>query len=262
MKKNLLFILIFCITIKCYSESDKISYCKAIDNHINIRTEPNTNCKVLGQLFEDDVIKIYENKSLTDWYYCYIPKISDYGYCFKEYFEEYKPWFFEIISFLIQNDNFYYEMIINKNVKACPSNLVFLKNFDNCSEEVVYKILKIGIDNKLIYNSRNGGTTILSEIVIRNFNNITEYLLKETDEIKEINEVYTSYYGPPILFSVCNGNLEITELLLQYGADPNGKARNGQKMFYWIEDQINQGEYSEEIGKKLKNILLKYGYVE
>lgn len=52
------------------------------------------------------------------------------------------------------------------------------------------------------------------------------------------------------------------ELLLKYGANPNEPARNGEKMFYWINQKIEEGEYTEKEGTELRKILLKYGYIE
>ncbi len=59
---------------------------KAIDNNINIRVEPNTNCTVLGQLFYGDEIFVIDETGNKNWLYCFVPKIKNYAYCFSKYF--------------------------------------------------------------------------------------------------------------------------------------------------------------------------------
>jgi len=72
--------------VMCFSISLFAQVYKAIDNHINIRVEPNTNCPVLGQLFFNDEIFVINETANKDWFYCFVPKINNYAYCFSEYF--------------------------------------------------------------------------------------------------------------------------------------------------------------------------------
>lgn len=264
MKKIISKIIMFLFCIMAFSQEKKILYCKAIDNNINIRIEPNTNCQKLGQLFYNDVIKVYPEKSTQEWFYCFIPKINNYGYCYSEYFVKYVPSIDDIIGQLLEENSFYYEMIESGNVEKIYSNIIF----DLASEEIIkypeekiLKVLKYLLEKDLIYDSTQEGN-LLTECIILNYQTIVEFLLNETDSKDLINSTYTAYYGPPILFAVLRNYPEMLELLLKKGADPNVPARNNKKMFYWINQKIEESEYTEEEGNELRKILLKYGYVE
>ena len=264
MKKILSGIMVLLLCAMACSQEKAILYYKAIDNNINIRTEPNTKCQKLGQLFYNDVIKVYPEKSTKEWLYCFVPKINNYGYCYSEYFVIYEPFIYEIIGQLLEENPFYYEMVESGNVGETDSTDVFylsLETIIKYPEEKVFKLLKYLLEKKLIYDTTQEGN-LLTECVELNYLTIVEYLLDETDSKDLINSTYTSYYGPPILFAVLRNYPEMLELLLKKGADPNAPARNKEKMFYWINQKIEEGEYSEESGKVLRKILLKYGYVE
>lgn len=187
MKKRISIILVTIIlSFFTYAQETNIIYYKAIDNNINIRTEPNTNCKTLGQLFNDDVIKVYQDKSTKEWLYCYIPKIDNYGYCYSEYFERYKPWVLDIINNLLDKDSFYIDMVETGNVGHYYSNIIFNSHFtklEQYPEKDVLELLKFLYKYDLIYDSTQNGN-VLTECVKRNYLNIVEYLLNETDAKK------------------------------------------------------------------------------
>ncbi len=260
-KRKIILLLLLFHFFFIYGE-ENISYYKAIDNNINIRTAPNTKSNILGQLYKDDIIKVDFGNSTNKWLYGFIPKINAYGYCYAEFFDKYQPFFFQIVDELMDENQFYIQMVESGNVLNCVSYDIFNSRFtklEQYPEEKIMQLLKFGYKNNCFYDSTQSGN-VLTECVERNYLSITEYLLTETDSIEKINSTYTSYYGPPIFFAVLHNLPEMLELLLRYGADPNKTARNGERMFFWIESQIEENEYTEEQGNILKEILLKYGY--
>lgn len=144
------------------------------------------------------------------------------------------------------------------NFGKSPSYDIFTEKIEGSSEEKIIKLIRFAYKYNCIYD--NWETVLLTECVIRNYLKVTDYLLSETMQIEEINSMYSAYYGPPIFFPIVNGNIEMLELLLKYDANPNEPARNGEKMFYWINQQIEKEKYPETKGNELKEILLRYGY--
>lgn len=264
LKRRFILILLLIQCFLIFGKESNILYYKAIDNHINIRSAPNTKSSIQGQLFNDDIIKVYSEKSTQDWLYAFIPKIREFGYCYAEYFEKYQPFFFQIVNELLEENQIYIEMVESGNVLSCVANDIFNSKFtkiEQYPEKEILKILKLGYKYDCIYDSTQSGN-VLTECVDRNYLAVTEYLLNETDSINKINSIYTSYYGPPIFFAVLRNYPDMLELLLKHKANPNLAARNGEKMFYWIDLQIEEQEYSEKDGDLLKSILEKYGYTE
>ncbi len=80
-KKIFLLSFVMCLSTNLFAQ-----VYKAIDNHINIRVEPNTNCTIVGQLFYNDEIYVIDEASNKNWFYCFVPKINNYAYCFSDFF--------------------------------------------------------------------------------------------------------------------------------------------------------------------------------
>ena len=93
MKKKITILFLFFCTFSVFAqnlqfENNCISCYRAIDTKINIRKEPNTNSKILGQLSEPEIIYVNKEKSTKEWLFCYVPKINQLAYVFSEYFCE------------------------------------------------------------------------------------------------------------------------------------------------------------------------------
>lgn len=102
-------------------------------------------------------------------------------------------------------------------------------------------------------------TTLLIETVKENYYSCVEYVLKIEEYREEINKNWVQY-APPLYWSFRNGNKEITELLLQYGADPDFVNLYGLNAFDLIEELLKYNHITSETAEELKSVLIEYGY--
>lgn len=104
------------------------------------------------------------------------------------------------------------------------------------------------------------GTTLLIETTKKNVYEKVEYLLHKEEFRSEINDTWTQY-APPLFWAMMNGNIEISELLLSYGADPNFHTKSDNSSpFDALNDFVECNYISVEKSLSLKTLLVDYGY--
>lgn len=167
-------------------------------------------------------------------------------------------------------DNINY--FINNNIEAInklkkgeilPCNSVCsllhyeLKKYD---EDICLNVVKLAVEsNGNLQNSLDMSSPLI-ESCERNFYKLTDYLL--TTVAKEDINYPFSTFGPPLYYAIKNGNIELIELLLKNGADPNGKTSFDIDFMEHIDSFITNKTISEDTGEKIKKILINYGYTK
>lgn len=263
MKKKLfIFIIVHLFIGNLYSQqiTRNVNFEKcyiAIDNNINIRISPNINCKILGQLFENDEIFVYSDKSTNEWLYCYVPKINNFAYCYAQYFEE-KYYILDVVDDIINNQHDIILKLNTKKLGISPMNLILKKIINTYSEDDCIKIVNIAYNYGCNEDSLNENTSLLLSIN-KGYLNLLYYLLSKDEFVNTINEYYMGF-GTPLFYSIYNGNIELTELLLINGANPNVHTRYDWTMFETVDKALKKNNINNNTAIKIKNLLLKYGY--
>ena len=232
------------------------SYYFAIDDYINIRSEPSTKSKVLGKLFINDEIIVNQEKSSKEWFYCYIPKYDCVGYCFSTYFK-YKPFFNELIYGLIQNDKDSISIVESGNFQTICLDVLIKNYLSGITEKDCLKLIKIAYSSGCNYASRDD--TILIEAVKLNYFSIVDYLLS-IPEIKDEINIKKNQFAPPLFWALWNDNIDVVELLLKNGAEPNYETAYSTHAFDNILEFIEINRVQENNAKELREVLIKYGY--
>ena len=170
--------------IDLQAEYDCYTCYRAIQNGVNVRNEPNTHCKILGELSEGD--EIYVNKRFTvgRWLFCYVPKYDIIAYCSSRVVE-YKPFIYEIIKDLIHNKQEAVEMVNAKNVQDYPLDLLLSSYLKDENEECCLRIARLAYDCGCDYDSDK--STSLIQAANRNFYKLMEFLLSKDEFMEEIN---------------------------------------------------------------------------
>lgn len=231
-------------------------YYYAIDDYINIRSEATTQSKVLGKLFVNEEIVVNKDESTKEWLYCYVPKYDCVGYCYSAYFR-YKPFFNELVADLIQNDKTAISMVESGKIQPICLDILIKNYLSTINEENCLKIIKMAYSSGCNYSSRDD--TILIEAVKLNYFSIVEYLLSIPGIKEEIN-TKNNQFAPPLFWALWNGNIDIVELFLKNGADPNYETAYSTKAFDNILEFIEINRIQENKAKQLRDILKKYGY--
>ncbi len=248
MKKSCIFIIL-CLFVKlAYSDCYR-----AIDNKIKIRKEPNTKSKVLGQLFKDDEVYVYESKSTDEWFYCYAPRLKKEGYCNSKYFVI-KQNFISIIDELVNDNPEYLNMISKNQIENAYIEDVFEK-ISSYSEATQLKIIKLAYENGCSLFG-NSSTALIEAVRINNYL-IVEYLLS-FDEGKELLDVKHNMFARPLFYALYNGNEKIAELLLKNGADPSLTTAYSDSMEDMLQEWLKNGHLTKEKEIELKSLLEKY----
>jgi len=152
--------------------------------------------------------------------------------------EKQLPEFEDYLEAFINNDESAIENLKKGEIAPCESVSSLIQYYlQDKDEDTCIHIVKLALDNKL-----------------------TEYLLK-TDEKKYINHP-ASQYAPALFWAMMNKNLELVELLLKNGADPNGDTAYSPNYMVEIDDSIDEKRMTPETGKKMKELLIQYGYKE
>lgn len=254
---NIVFFIVFCLFSNELTDQSDFQICYyAIDNNINIRLEPNTKSKVLGQLFEDEEIYVNLERSSKDWLFCYIPKINQVGYCSAKFFD-YKPYFEDIIPSLIENDESVIKKIKQGHVIPSFIDTIISKQLMNKDEETCLYIISFVYENGCNKSSFN--STALIEAAKLNYSSVVKYLLEKKEFKEEINEK-RNQFAQPLYFALWKGNIEIAEMLLKNGANPNNLTVYFDTMFDSIDFAVNNDAISYKKGAELKDLLIKYGY--
>ena len=242
--------------IDLQAEYDCYTCYRAIQNGVNVRNEPNTHCKILGELSEGD--EIYVNKRFTvgRWLFCYVPKYDIIAYCSSRVVE-YKPFIYEIIKDLIHNKQEAVEMVNAKNVQDYPLDLLLSSYLKDENEECCLRIARLAYDCGCDYDSDK--STSLIQAANRNFYKLMEFLLSKDEFMEEIN-VMNNAFGTPLFTALYNGNYRIAHLLLKNGANPNIQTIYDWTMFDTIDAAVKKGRTTPETASTLKELLLAYGY--
>ncbi|QTQ10854.1 ankyrin repeat domain-containing protein [Treponema parvum] len=227
---------------------------RAIDNNINIRQEPTTKSKTLGQLFKDDEIYVNPQKSNSEWFFCYIPKIDKIAYCSSRYFVL-KPTFLSQIPNFINNTDETVLKLQKGYIQPCEA-IVSLFNSNNLSESDCLKLVQIAYDNGGNLHTAMDVSSPLIEACRLGYYSVVKYLI--TIDKKYINWEW-SQYGPPIYWAIQLGRIDIIELLLQNGANPNYFFQ-GKNLFGHIDELVEDSILSKKNAEEIKTVLIKYGY--
>ena len=242
--------------IDLQAEYDCYTCYRAIQNGVNVRNEPNTHCKILGELSEGD--EIYVNKRFTvgRWLFCYVPKYDIIAYCSSRVVE-YKPFIYEIMKELIRNDYEAVEMVKNYYVQTYPLDLLLSNYLKDQDEETCLRIVKLAYDCGCDYNSDK--STCLIQAANRNFYKLMEYLLSKEEFLEEI-DIMNNAFGTPLFTALYNGNYNLARLLLENGADPNIWTIYDWTMADTINAAVKKGKATPETAARLKELILSHGY--
>ena len=238
------------------AEYDCYTCYRALQNGVNVRNEPNTHCKILGELSEGDEIFVNKRFTVGRWLFCYVPKYDIIAYCSSRVVT-YKPFIHEIIKELIRNDYEAIEMVKNEYVQTYPLDLLLSNYLNNQDEETCMRIVKLAYDCGCDYDSDK--STCLIQAANRNYYKLIEYLLSKEEFLDEINTMNNAF-GTPLFTALYNGNYNIARLLLENGADPNIWTIYDWTMFDTINAALKKEKITPEAAQNLKDLLLAYGY--
>lgn len=173
--------------------------------------------------------------------------------------EKQLPEFEDYLEAFINNDATAIEKLEKGEIAPCESVSSLIQYYlQDKDEETCIRIVKLALDNKgKMVNGMDFSNPLIESCKL-NYYKLTEYILK-TDEKKYINHP-GSQYAPALFWAMLNGNIELTELLLKNGADPNSETHYARTYVDEIEDFIQTNKISQETGNKMKELLIQYGY--
>jgi len=175
--------------------------------------------------------------------------------------EKQLPEFEDYLEAFINNDESAIEKLKKGEIAPCESVSSLIQYYlQDKDEDTCIHIVKLALDNKgkLVYGMDFSNPLI--ESCKLNYYKLTEYLLK-TDEKKYINHP-ASQYAPALFWAMMNKNVDLVDLLLKNGADPNCETHYGRTYMDEINDSIDEKRMTPETGKKMKELLIQYGYKE
>ena len=186
MKKSIVLLIYVVFTVSLFAQdlrfSNECNICfRAIDNRINIRTEPNTNSKILGQLWEYEIIYVNKEKSTKEWLFCYVPKINSLAYVYADYFKETPDYNNENGTIIFEQKEKNQTIIIRKHKQIINNiyiddnkNIPILSNYN--SDAKILGSIKMGDNisiNKVMTKEINRKTAVWLEI---NFNDLIGWI--------------------------------------------------------------------------------------
>ena len=242
--------------IDLQEEYDCYTCYRALQDGVNVRNEPNTHCKILGELSEGDEIYVNKRFNVGRWLFCYVPKYDIIAYCSSRVVA-YKPFIYEIMKELIRNDYEAVEMVKNYYVQTYPLDLLLSNYLKDKDEETCLRIVKLAYDCGCDYDSDK--STCLIQAANRGFYRLMEYLLSKEKFLDEIDTMNNAF-GTPLFTALYNGNYDIARLLLKNGADPNITTIYDWTMVDTINAAVTKGKASVENAARLKELLLAHGY--
>lgn len=242
--------------IDLQAEYDCYTCYRAIQDGVNVRNEPNTHCKILGELSEGDEIYVNKRFNVGRWLFCYVPKYDLIAYCSSRVVA-YKPFIYEIMKELIRNDYEAVEMVKNNYVQTYPLDLLLSNYLKDKDEETCLRIVKLAYEGGCDYDSDK--STSLIQAANRNFYRLMEYLLSKEEFLDEI-DVMNNAFGTPLFTALYNGNYNIARLLLVNGADPNIPTIYDWTMVDTINAAVTKGKATPETAARLKELILSHGY--
>lgn len=147
----------------------------------------------------------------------------------------------QINSFVFQDESYQYTQLgifcksgdlkATKSIISQGANINFAKSdgifeydalyvaIESGFKKIVDYLLKIGSDPNQIYN--DNGLTALSLACKLGYVDIAQQLIKNKAKVNWAELVYVDYKITPILMAIESNNLQLVELLLKNGADPN-----------------------------------------
>lgn len=273
MKKILLFFAFFCMFFSLFAqkqdnqpkEQEEIDLQEEYDcqicyyatqDHVNLRLEPNTHCKILGELFIGDEVYINKRFSVGKWLFCYVPKYDIIAYCSSKVLA-YKPFIYELVPDLLKNDSKAIEMVKEKKVLPYPMDLLISNYLKNEREEDCIKIVKLAYDCGCDYDSEK--STSLIQATNLNYFDLLSFLLTKEVFLEEI-DTKNNNFGTPLFHAIYNGNVPIAKLLLENDADPNEHTIYDWTMFETIDAGLKKQRFSMETAYLLQKLLLSYDY--
>lgn len=229
---------------------------QAIQDHVNLRAEPNTRCKILGELFTGE--EVYVNKRFTvgKWLFCYVPKYDIIAYCSSKVLA-YKPFIYELVPDLLKDDQKAIDMVKEKKVQTYPMDLLISNYLKNESEKDCLKIVELAFDCGCDYDSDK--STSLIQATNLNYINLLSFLLTKEVFLEEI-DTKNNAFGTPLFHAIYNGNVNIAKLLLENDADPNEHTIFDWTMLETIEAGLKKQRFTTETAYTLQRLLLSYDY--
>lgn len=171
------------------------------------------------------------------------------------------PEFKDYLDAFINNDATAIEKLKKGEIAPCKSVSSLIQYYlQDKDEDTCIRIVKLALENKgkIVYGLDMSGPLI--ESCKLNYYKLTEYLL--TTDAKKYIDHHASQYAPALFWAMLNGNIELVELLLKNGADPNSETHYGRTYMDEITEFIADKRISPETGNKMKELLIKYGYKE
>lgn len=220
-----------------------------------IRSTPDLKGKIICMINAKDEIFVNEDESTDNWFYCYINKYNQYGYCEKQYFEK-KKTFSSVMYLLLNDDSDAIEQVKKHKVNSCYMDDIFYW-FETQNEENILKMVKYAYECGS-YETKNTNPVILA--TLNNYKSILLFLLDKPEFQRDVNSREYDQFGPPLFWSLDNGNKEITEILLKYGANPNFTTADNKNAYKVLDDCINNNKITMKVANELKQMLADYGY--
>ena len=171
------------------------------------------------------------------------------------------PRFKDYIGAFINNDTEAINKLKTGEIAPCSSVSELLEYYlQEKDEETCIRVVKLALDNHgKIVNSMDISNPLIESCKL-NYYKLTEFLL--TTDAKEYINYPFSQYAPALFWAMLNGNIELAELLLKNGADPNSETHYGRTYMDEIVEFVADKRISPETGKQFKELLIKYGYKE
>lgn len=176
MKKSIVLLINFLLTISLFAQdlrfSNECNTCfRAIDNRINIRTEPNTNSTILGQLWEYEIIYVNKEKSTKEWLFCSVPKINSLAYVYADYFKETPDYNNENGTIIFEKKDKNQTITIRKHKQVIKE--IYID--DNKTISVMSNYIP---DAKILGSIKNGETITVNKVMTKELNKKTEVWLE------------------------------------------------------------------------------------
>ena len=170
------------------------------------------------------------------------------------------PTFEDNVENFLNNDSDAIEKLKAGKIIPCKSiSALLVYELKDCDEDSCLKIVKLAIENNgQIVNSLDL-TSPLIEACNKNYYKLTNYLL--TTEAKKYINYPFSTFGAPLYYAINNGNVELVELLLKNGADPNGHTSFNINYMEHINSFIEKNKMTRNTGEKIKKLLIHYGFI-
>lgn len=236
--------------------SPNFEYCyRAVFPKVDVRKSPGFSGKLLFKLDKDDEIFVDEQKTVNGWFFCFIPKYNEYGYCLDSNFVL-KPYFEDVVPSLINDQPGIVFMIQRDEVLPCQSVTSLIQHqLQNVKSDKALFVVKTALQNGGSMIHKNDVSNPLIESVKLNDLTLTEFLLNNGAGAF-INE-RARQFAPPLYYAIKNGNEKMVELLLKYGADSDGVSYNKIPYKTHVADFVKKGILSEKRADTILNLLKK-----